>query len=188
MKKMIIGILFMLAFYGNIQASPLSDFIIGAVLMVNGGIFEGLRAQAASDRDDANQKEVAQLNGWQADLVTANYFKGAADWELIKSGNTVAYQSFYNNFTFYFSRSQVELSSASGFSGTASDDNNKENLYKGVSLTSFGIGSFFIIKSAFTYLYRRSHTQTAQKAKGYEWVMAPASGMNGASVLLKVRL
>lgn len=184
MKKTIIAVALM-GMTVTCQASPLADFVIGVTFLGVGGGFELLRNQTAKDKEDDDKKAGdAAISTLQHDEA-ASYFQGAADWEFIQNGNTSSYRSFSDTAASHRGSALRFLAETNRFAESASDHRDKEKIYKGVSLTSFGVGGAFIIKSAVTYLIQRN--QTASLEKKYKWVrnfeFKPTRQMDGAELV-----
>jgi len=166
------------------MASPLTDAIIGVVFLGTGGVLEGLRAGAKSDREETEKKAVDHLTKAIIADENAMYYLGAANWEFINFGNTASYRSLYNTSITYGIVANREASDGSRFATESEDHQDKQNLYKGVSLTAFGIGSVFMVKAAITYMIDRNETASAPKK--YQWAknldIVPTNDLSGAKV------
>ena len=185
MRNLLVMLVMVGMFQGNVVASPLSDFIIGMVFMGSGTYFEVERSGAKKDKEKAENQAASSFNLWQTQLVTANYYKGAADWEFINFGNTSAYRTLHGNFVSNFNSSQANLAAGANSVNSASDYQNKQNLYKGVSLTSFSVGSIFILKAGFTYAKERGLFNAPKSAKNFN--IEPTADLHGAKIVWATR-
>lgn len=181
MKKLMV-VLALSLMTSRAWCSPLSDLIIGVAFMGIGGVFEIQRSSAKGSREDDEKKATAHaIAAVQAD-ENAFYYLGAANWERTLSGQSSTYFIFLNTANSYNATALSEIGQSSTLSSSAGDNRDKQNLYKGISLTSFGVGGAFIIKAAVTYALGRH--QTMAQARKYEWVksfdMFPTPKLDGA--------
>ncbi|MBX4211718.1 MAG: hypothetical protein KW806_02940 [Candidatus Yanofskybacteria bacterium] len=189
MKKVIVSFLIVTSLGVPVMASPLTDFIVGAVFMVNGGVFEVIRSGAAGNKDDADKKAATAAASYEYNIGGANYYAGVAAWEFAQHGNTANYQSFYATGLGYYNSSQSDLASKNKYSSEAFDSRGEEKVYKGVSLTSFSIGGVMILKAGVTYWLNRRNTQSASLIGKIEkhLALAPTPDMRGAQLAWEQR-
>lgn len=185
---LMVPVLSLLSFQAH--ASPLSDLLIGASLLITGGLCDGQRGRAASAKDEA-QKQFQDHNN-KAIIADENafYYLGAAEWEFIINGNTANYQTLLaqaNNFNTQFNN---ESAAASDFSGTAEGEQNRERWFKGASVVSYSAGGFLILKGAWGYWKARSPRKQEEDefdswSKSFNF--SPTRDMAGAQISYQVR-
>lgn len=189
MKKMLVMMAIGFGMIQSASASPIVDFIVGIGLIANGGVFEVLRGNAAKDKDNA--QAIYSEHSAKYGIARDGYYfyAGSASWELFINGNTANYRGLVSLANTYAATANSEAILANAESPNISDNWKKENIYKGVSLTSFGIGSVFILKGAVTYFAQR--TQSAKAQEKYKWArnidMVPTHDMAGAQVVYSCR-
>ena len=187
--KYIIALLIVAAAVSPLRAGPLVDFIVGGVLVANGGVFEYQRTKAASDKEDALKKGQDKFTQSINLDESAWYYWGAADWERANFGVTANYNLLVQRGNNFYALALVAAAEAGRHGRDANDAQDKENLYKGVSLTSFGVGGIFIVKGAISLIVNRN--KSAVSAKKYHWVknfdLQPLQSMNGAHLAWSTR-
>lgn len=184
MKKLVLASI-SLFLVNNCEAKPWHDFLVGGIMLATGGVFEMQRSKEASDKEgaetSANQHSVAFAGAYQ----NFWYFAGAADWERTTNGNTAAFNTLANTAIGYSVTANRELAAFNSDNSSANEHRNKEKVYKGVSLTAFGVGSAFVVKGLITYLVQRNYEKTA-------WLdnleLTPNYAMDGATLRYRVRI
>jgi len=176
--KYVLIVSMLLALPGMVAASPLTDVIIGGVLIVNGGVFEFQRSKAKKKKQTAQEKGTVEIvKALNAD-EQAFYFAGIADWEQINFGQTSIYFEALSISSDWGWQARNHANSSVGFFKTADSQKSKQNLYKGVSLTSFAIGSVFVVKGAIGYLVRRERKESLLD----NFTLSPTRRLDGAQI------
>ena len=186
MKGIIISVMiFLMA--GKAMANPIADILIGGIMIGTGGYFEFQRSNAKSDRQTAETETAKHFILTIKNDENAQYYYGAAEWERLNFGNTAIWVALRNTANNYNSVALSEASLTSTSANTASDFQDKQNLYKGISLTAFGVGSAFIIKGAIEYLIERNATKSVKLDPKYKWVknidLMPNQNANGVKLI-----
>lgn len=175
----------------TVRANPLFDVVFGGVMVMTGGYFDYERSGARSDREEAEKSSTSHaISAIQAD-ENAAYYAGAADWENIKSGHTSSYFALVNTSMDYSRTAMREIGQAGQLADSAGDSNNKEHLYKGVALTSYAVGGFFIAKGIVSYLSHGKYSTLARVTRNpiiRNAYLVPSRDMTGASLIWTVKI
>lgn len=170
-------------------ANPLADLVIGAVMLGNGGLFEYFRGNEEADAktalDDANR----HLSKAVADDEASWYYYGAAVDQKLMAGQTALYFLLLNESNRYADSSVREAQVANAGGENYSYHRNNQKLFKGVSLTSFGVGSFFVLKAAYGYFWGQDSKSASSKK--YRWArnleVVPTADLAGAQLAWATR-
>lgn len=191
MKKGIIVVgLLMIGAASTAAANPLSDFIIGGAMMATGGGFYWAADKAKSDKVDLGNKAGDHAGKSIVAYGNANYYLGEANVEFFYSGNSATYRALLNLAQNQATIGLSEINQAVSYGNDSNDAQDKENLYKGVSYTTWGVGTFFMVKGLVGYL--RSGSMTASAPKKYQWArnfdIYPTRDMSGVNLRWSYRI
>ena len=157
-------------------ASPLIDVLTGSAFLLAGGAFEIKRSDAKEKREESENAAAIQSSFAANNLIkyidafgNAQYFYGAADLEEFQNGKTAIFSALVSEgiswdlqADSYLRQGSSYANQASAFFDDADNHRDDENLYKGVSLTSFAAGGFFLVKGAWGYLRSPAISPVAQ--------------------------
>lgn len=160
-----------------VQASIKSDLIIGTGLILNGVAFQVLQNQQSDKASDLDMQGQTHANVAGSALLNSAFFDGAAEWELILNGQTFNYFSFLSQARNSEAFGISEGNTAIGLFNESRDHRDTENLYKGVSLTSYAVGGVMVLKGGIAWLLRHRAPTVATVLDGVQIQTARLGGI-----------
>jgi len=193
MKRILI-IVTMLTMPTWLTAHPLVDLLIGAVMVGGGAGLNIEKNNLAGEKQDArnrannhNTRKQTALNNaaiWceKAKDLTYNRDPG---YDPTYDPEFVATMQVARRFEEEAAR---ESASARKFSDEASDKQNSEHVYKGVTIGTWVSGGTFLAKSLFCFLKQRKANKLVELApepKNYEIALIPSRDLSGAMAMVR---
>jgi len=149
-------------FANPVQASVKSDLIIGTVLILNGTAFKILETKESDKSTELEEEGNVHSDTAANALLNSAFFDGAAEWELLLNGQTSAYFNLLSQANTFRSTGEIEATTAIALFNDAGDHQDRENLFKGIWIASYGVGGVMILKGGITWYLRGRAPKTAR--------------------------